>query len=335
MAANGITAAQRAMPELKPDSLREVVSCPLCDGDERRPATSPIPDGECHNLVEPWRSMRFQVVECADCGTLYQRIRPRNEDIGQFYSDDYDCYQSFLQRGPIVRTLAQITARQQVKRIERLRPPDNNLFVDVGCGSGSWMELFSSIDAPWTMMGTEISADLIEHVKKLGFDGHVCDDSNIEQFFEPDSVGVVHMNHVIEHVSDPVDLLRKLRDMLVPGGIVVGQTPDAGCLERRLFGDYWAQWHLPRHLVIFDKASLRKHAEAAGLEVVALDSSPSGAVIWGGSMLKWWAQRRGRDYLGAGEFLHPYLMLLFAPLAVLQAKFASTSHMDFVLRKPA
>lgn len=323
-----------AVVELQQDAIREVVDCPFCGSDVRHPVTAPIPDGECHNLTEPWQSMRFQMVACEGCGTHYQRIRPRREDIGRFYEDDYACYESLVERGPIVRSLARLSGKLLVKRIEAHRPAGNNRFLDYGCGSGTWMELLASIDAPWQMAGTEISPELVEQVKARGFAGYVADDSNIDEVFEPASLGMIHMNHVIEHVPDPLDLLTKLHKLLVPGGIVVGQTPDHGCLERRVYGNNWAQWHLPRHLVLFDKPSLRKFAEAAGFEVVALESSPSGAVIWGGSLLKWWAKLRGRPYLAAKEPLHAWLMLLFAPIAVIQSKLASTSHMDFTLRKP-
>lgn len=323
-----------AMVELQPDAIREVVDCPYCDSGARHPVTDPIPDGECHNLVEPWQSMRFQMVACEACGTHYQRIRPRREDIGQFYDGEYACYESLLERGPIVRYLARLSGKLLLRRIEAHRPASNNHFLDYGCGSGTWMELLASIKAPWQMTGTEISQELVEQVEARGFPGRVADDSNIDRVFEPASLGVIHMNHVIEHVQNPRELLAKLYSLLVPGGIVVGQTPDHGCLERRIFGNNWAQWHLPRHLVLFDKPTLRKFAEAAGFEVLALESSPSGAVIWGGSLLKWWAKLRRRPYLATKERLHPWLMLLFAPIALIQSKLGSTSHMDFTLRKP-
>jgi len=319
---------------LQSDGIREVVDCPLCGSVRYQPATPPIPDGECHTLPEPWKSMRFQVVCCEACGVHYQRVRPRREDVGIFYSSEYDCYESLVERGPIVRALARITARGLVKKVEALRPPESDVFLDFGCGSGTWMELLASVDAPWRMVGTEIAQELIDQVRAMGFEGHVCDDSDIEKAVEPGSAGVIHMNHVIEHVQNPLELFGKLREILVPGGIIVGQTPDHDCLEARLFKEHWVQWHLPRHMVIFDKATLRKHAEAAGLEVVSLESSPSGAVMWGASTLKWWAHRRGRPYRVTREPLHPYLMLLFAPLAFVQSKFANTSHMDFVLRRP-
>lgn len=324
-----------AIPEVAPDGIREVVDCPFCDGETHTPATHPLPDGECHDLGAPWKDMRFQMVRCDACGTHYQRVRPKRDDVGVFYGSEYDCYDSLVERGVIVRKLAQLTARLLVRRIEALRPRESDVFVDFGCGSGTWMELLRSVDAPWEMVGTEIDPALIGQVEALGFRGHVCDDSNVEAFLEPGSAAVVHMNHVIEHVQKPLDLLGKLREILVPGGLIVGQTPDQDCLERRLFGDDWVQWHLPRHMVIFDKETMRKHAEKAGLEVVSLTSSPSGAVMWGASTLKRRANRRGRPYRVTREPLHPWLMLLFAPLSLVQSRVANTSHMDFVLRRPA
>jgi hypothetical protein len=142
------------------------------------------------------------------------------------------------------------------------------------------------------------------------------------------------MHHVIEHLPDPCTALTRFRDVLVPGGLIVGQTPDVDALERRVFGDHWGQWHLPHHLVLFNRATLRTQAERAGLEIVALKSSASGATQWGGSLLKWWATRQGRVFRWCNEPLHPILTLAFAPLAVVQAALGNSSHLDFVLRRP-
>ena len=314
--------------------LLETVDCPFCGSAEHRPETGRVPDGENHELVEPWRSMTFQMVRCAGCGLVYQRERPRREHIGQFYSSEYDCYDSLLERGLLVRTLAQASARKLVKRIEALRPASSNRLLDFGCGSGSWLELFRSVDAPWEYAGTEIDAGLVEQVRAKGFEAAVADDSDVDRQFEPESFGMVWMHHVIEHAPEPLDLFERLKRLVVPGGLIFGQTPNHDCAERRIFKDAWLQWHLPRHLAIFDPPTMRAHAERAGLEVVAIESSPSGAVCWGGSLLKRRAIRRGRPYLVTREPLHPILMLLFAPLAVAQSKLASTSHMDFILRRP-
>jgi hypothetical protein len=143
------------------------------------------------------------------------------------------------------------------------------------------------------------------------------------------------MNHVIEHVGQPLPLLETLCDLLVPGGVVVGQTPNCDCPEARLLGDLWPQWHVPRHLVVFSDTTLRAHAARAGFEVVSVRGAASSATQWSGGLLKRWTQLRGRPFRGIREPLYPYVTLAFAPISLAQSLVGSTSHMDFVLRKPA
>ena len=62
------------------------------------------------------------------------------------------------------------------------------------------------------------------------------------------------------------------------------------------------------------------------------------ALILGGRFL-WWAIRMRRDQnkeipMQVFRFSITYLMLLFAPIAWVQSRFANTSHLDFVLRRP-
>ena len=312
----------------------EEVACPACGGTSFAPVTGAICDGESHGVAEPYRSLSFRIVRCADCGLHYQRERLTREHLGAFYRDEYFCYRSFSERGALVRSLTRLTARRQVRAIEALRPHVSDLVVDFGCGSGSWLELFRAAGAPWRMVGTELSESNVEHVRRLGFDARVCDDTNIHREFAPGSVEVLFMHHVIEHLPEPVATLARLRDLLVPGGILVGQTPDVDAVERRVYGDHWGQWHLPHHLVLFNRTTLGAVARAAGLEVVHFASSPSGATQWGGSLLKWRAARRGRVFRWSNEPLHPVLTLAFAPLALVQSMLGNSSHLDFVLRRP-
>jgi SAM-dependent methyltransferase len=329
-------AAAATWNEVRDESgLRECVECPFCGSAGHAPVTGPMRDEESgERLAEPFRSMRFQMVACAGCGLVYQRVRPRQADIGRFYSAEYHCYESYAERGRIFRLLAGLVARGKRRAIERLLPPGNVRVLDYGCGSGTWLELLQDAGVPWELVGTEIEGALLAPLRRRGIAAHVCDDRTLLELVSPGSVGVVHLFHVIEHVPDPLRLLRVLREVLAPGGAVYGQTPNVDCLERRLFGDYWNQWHFPRHLVLFSPATLRACAEKAGLEVVSITSSPSSATQWSASLLKWWALRRGRAFRSTAEPLYPILTLAFAPLALVHARLANTSHMDFVLRRP-
>jgi len=142
------------------------------------------------------------------------------------------------------------------------------------------------------------------------------------------------MFHVIEHVPHAGRVLESIYDILAPGGVLIGQTPNVESLGRRVWKDLWTQWHAPQHLVLFSDETLRRHAEKAGFEVVRISSSISGATQWALSFLQGWAAFRGRSFRHIHEPMYPLLILAATPIAILESVFSRTCHMDFVFRKP-
>ena len=68
---------------------------------------------------------------------------------------------------------------------------------------------------------------------------------------------------VIEHVPDPVELLRLARLQVAPGGCVFVVTPDIASLAARALGRRW--WHLRlADVVYFTRATLTRALDAAG-----------------------------------------------------------------------
>ncbi len=321
-------------PILTADGIRDEISCPFCGSDNYSPVTGPMADVTGAKVDAPYDTMLFQMVKCHDCRLNYQRIQPTPEDIGKFYDSDYFCYVPISERGFIVKLLTTLSAKLLVKKLRKVAPSDTCTLFDYGCGSGPWLRLLKMANAPWKLTGSEIDPALVRIVQEAGFEAVVANDEDLLEKVSRESVGIFFMNHVIEHVRSPLSLLEKIYTLLEPGGIVYGQTPDSDCLEARVFRDHWTQWHLPHHLVVFDKASMRQHAVKAGFEVVELSSSPSAATQWAASLLWSWSERVGRKYLATKEPLQGPLTLLFAPLSLLQSKIANTSHMDFILRKP-
>ena len=98
-------------PHLGHDELFEVVDCPFCAQATYTPETGAICDGPHYGVAEPYRSLAFQIVRCENCELLYQRERLRPEHLSIFYDDEtYFCYQSFDERGAIIRFLGRLTA---------------------------------------------------------------------------------------------------------------------------------------------------------------------------------------------------------------------------------
>lgn len=77
---------------------------------------------------------------------------------------------------------------------------------------------------------------------------------------------VIAFVDVIEHVEDPVGLLRAAKEALAPGGLLVVTTPDVDSAAARLLGARW--WHYrPAHVCFFDWRSMDVALAAAGLRL--------------------------------------------------------------------
>jgi SAM-dependent methyltransferase len=80
---------------------------------------------------------------------------------------------------------------------------------------------------------------------------------------------LVVAQQVVEHATEPAELLAKVRRELAPGGFVVLDTPDYESLDRRLFQrGSWGGYHFPRHMTIFTAGSLARLARQEGFDVV-------------------------------------------------------------------
>ena len=82
--------------------------------------------------------------------------------------------------------------------------------------------------------------------------------------------------HVLEHVDDPVSLLRRLATWLRPGGTLVIVVPNRASMHRRIalsmrlitaLDDLSPRDHLVGHRRVYDLDALRRHVATAGLVV--------------------------------------------------------------------
>src|SRR5262249_2826997 len=75
---------------------------------------------------------------------------------------------------------------------------------------------------------------------------------------------VVSAFHVLEHVPDPVAVLRRLLHWLPPRGTPILEVANAGRPRAAMFGTAGSGLERPRHLSHFSPATLRRAAEQAG-----------------------------------------------------------------------
>lgn len=75
---------------------------------------------------------------------------------------------------------------------------------------------------------------------------------------------VITMNHVIEHLHEPVATLRFCYQLLKPGGWLWIETPNLNSQDHARYRANWLHLDPPRHLVLFTRSSLQKALQEAG-----------------------------------------------------------------------
>jgi SAM-dependent methyltransferase len=148
--------------------------------------------------------------------------------------------------------------------------------LEVGCGAGRLLKALAR--AGWQAEGFEWDEKAAEIARQTsGRLVTVGDFQNTALPFAAYDLIVLH--HVIEHLPDTRGCLRKIADILAPGGRAVLIYPNVESLGARIFREDWFPWEVPRHLVLPAARAIRKAADDIGLVTASLKSSASG-VEW-------------------------------------------------------
>ena len=138
--------------------------------------------------------------------------------------------------------------------------------LDVGSGDGDF--LYRARAHGWNAVGQEVNPAAVASARAHGLTVHLGELDSIslaQQRFD-----VIRLWHVLEHVTDPIQLLRTVRGLLRHDGIVIAGVPDFDSPARRLFGARWSGLQLPHHRQHFNRRTLRATLEKAGFRVVRL-----------------------------------------------------------------
>ena len=254
------------------DNLQRV-ACPLCgaaDGETLFEGADLL-----HELPG-----RFGVERCRECGFAFTNPRPSPEAMPAFYPDDYSPHQAkprekgglgeAVRRAMLREFLGYPGGQGGVPRAALAplyaawRASDKNAMwlpwqgfgrvLDVGCGSGRFLERLAR--EGWQVKGLDISTAAAEVARKV-YGVEVVVGTYPDRHFADESFDAVTMWNSLEHMFDPLGVLKSAAAVLAPGGRLSAGVPNFASFGAGHFRENWFPLDLPRHLNHFTPETLK------------------------------------------------------------------------------
>lgn len=282
------------------DLLAVEERCPVC-GDERVRPLHVYPNLLGRISTRP----NLVLTGCAGCGMAWSAPLPSAEEVDAFYTGDSgwgDRPGLSAQRADTgearERTERKLAAKRAIYERESdlllAELPDGpGRVLDVGCGLGSWLDVLA--DRGWETEGVEPNPT----ARATAAERHRMHET-------PPAGGdfdLVLLQHVLEHLRDPLATMRQVAAATRPGGHVFVSVPDLGRVHvHRKLSYATSGVHLFAHTV----EGLRSLMALAGFELVRHLDDPA----WDRD-----EARRARHLKALGRRVDPAPALPQAPLA--------------------
>jgi 2-polyprenyl-3-methyl-5-hydroxy-6-metoxy-1,4-benzoquinol methylase len=149
--------------------------------------------------------------------------------------------------------------KRMLKRIERMSP--GRRMIEIGGGTGAFGVLAKL--RGWDYLDYDLSEAAVTFAQQLGLEARTFPADQCPPL-PPRSADVVVMWEVLEHVWNVHEYLAAIHNALVPGGLLVLSTPNAGSLRGL---EQWGPFSLPPiHCNFFTAASLANVLQEHSLE---------------------------------------------------------------------
>ncbi|HEX5655628.1 MAG TPA: class I SAM-dependent methyltransferase [Polyangiales bacterium] len=208
-------------------------------------ASASVRTAEVPSNVKPFAHERFVVWQCAGCGTIHARDEV---DLGHYYAQ-------YPFRGQKLDLPTRVAFANKLKKLEKLGLRKQHAVLDYGCGSGLFVQFLQSKG----------------YTHASGYDAYAGAGPYAKL---PDALqDAILAQDVIEHVADPAQFLRELKQLAKPGALVVLGTPNAEVVDLDDAMTYVHLLHQPYHRHIMSADAIGTLATAQGMAVADVDKT--------------------------------------------------------------
>ena len=235
-------------------------ACPFCGGPGAR-------------MFDAWdrnretTRERFAYARCRTCGTVFLIDPPA--DLARYYAEDY---YHFGPDGEPAWKGEEPRMRAASYRVDLLRAhTEPGRLIEIGAGTGAFASAAQS--AGFEVSAIEMSERCCRYLsEREGIDA-ICSDRPLEAIAALAPARVVALWHVLEHLSNPAEVLARVAEKVQPGGVLAIAVPNPRSLQSRVLRSRWVHLDAPRHLCLMPPAALIGRGRALGFRRVVLSTN--------------------------------------------------------------
>lgn len=239
-------------------------NCLFCARHERIDTLYPktfSPDDLTPEVFSARRStehFHYAIVRCRNCGLVFSRDILPDETLSRLYAQSTV---TFAEYTDIIR-------KDYWRCIEpHLSSGNKGAVLEIGCSSGFFLEELMDRDFE-KIFGCEPSIkakemarpDVGKNITAGFFTGNL---------YAPDMFDLVCSFQTLDHLTNPLAVLRAIYRIVKPGGLVYFVTHDVDAFQAKLLGNKSPIMDI-EHIYLFNKSTLRRLLETTGFNVLEI-----------------------------------------------------------------
>ena len=224
----------------------EKIVCPVCSSED---TVEFISTYDRFN-----KDLEFKIKKCKDCKFVFLNPRPDANNLGKYYNvDGYDPFLStekkFSIRDKFYVFLRTINLAGKFSKISKLKKKAGKI-LDIGCATGEFLEKFGNHH--WQCTGVEVD----ENARNIAKSKDIKVYPSVHKIPETETFDVITMWHVLEHVHDLNESIKKITSLLKADGYLVIAVPNIDSYDAQIYGKDWIALDTPRHLYHYSEETI-------------------------------------------------------------------------------
>ncbi|MBA4417893.1 MAG: hypothetical protein C0392_08290 [Syntrophus sp. (in: bacteria)] len=211
-------------------------------------------------------SQIHQIVKCSKCGLMY--ACPQVFSPSDLYGEE-----NAPLSPEVIEHHAQYKRKQHnqlpdyikiARTIDAMKPEKGRL-LEIGPNLGVFLNYLK--EDGWDTVGIEPDRYFGDYAQKY-YNLNIHQTTLEESAFEAESLDVVIMLHVIEHLPDPASSCGMIHRMLKKGGVFVVETPKYDTINFKILGSRERSMRCDGHIYFFSAPALKALLRKSGFEII-------------------------------------------------------------------